>query len=102
MKSTYLQKFLDAKKFHRVDGEYTPLSDFIAAFHAWLTKTGHDTPEAWAAERITRELSFSSYPIGRGAGNRPVIGNLSAKFTRPRRYIQLDDGRVRLEQEQAA
>jgi hypothetical protein len=97
MRNTSLERYLDQGPFQQCDGEYVTLDSFVGTFHEWLGKTGRDTAEAWPRERIKRELGIH-FPVGYGAQNKVVIGNISDKFTRPRRFVRLDDGRVRLEQ----
>ena len=91
-----LERFLDTGPFHPVDGEYVPFAAFVQVFYKYLTDSGRDTPNAWPPERIRRDVGLH-FPIGPGPANKLVIANMSDKFERPRRFVKLDDGRIRLE-----
>lgn len=88
-----LQRFLTAH-YHHVPGEFVFLDEFAREFARWMTDQNLD-PGGWSARRIKEALP-AGIPLGYGAQNRRVLGNLSRERNYPRRYIQVGRN-VRLE-----
>lgn len=90
-----LERFMQWAGYNEVAGQWVRWNEFRDEFHRYLIAHGRN-PSDWDEDRIARELGLS-FPIGRGPANIKIVGNLSKRFRRERRWVADHDGNVRLE-----
>jgi hypothetical protein len=89
---TALERFLEGP-YHVVLGQHEPWGEFHRAFMESLTPGRRPY---WDEKRLRAELTLMGCPVGRGPGNRKIVGNVS-KHTLPRRWVLVARNVVRLE-----
>ncbi len=87
-----LLRFLEDKGYEEVPGEYVAFAELRDEFLASLLPCERS---AWTNATIVAELP-PGCPVGRGPRNIKIIGNLSRKRKRPRRWIKIGS-KLRLE-----
>ena len=85
--------FASDSGYHSVDGAYCLWHDFLREFLASLSSFQQSQ---WDAQRVRKSLG-SLHPVGRGPGNRLIVGNVAKGRARPRRYMLVRRNTVRLE-----
>jgi hypothetical protein len=96
---TMLKEHLEVCGYHLAAGEYEPWSRVLADLMAHFEARG---ATYWTRTRIKHELARLDCPIGRGSRGVWSVGNISRKFTAPRRWVATAPDKIALEQPKTA